>query len=202
MPKLKTSDDRICATALQYALDTLEIAGPWDWDIGSDVVRSNTFVALLFGVDPDEAAAGLPLSAYIRGMHRDDQEHVHTLIRRSVDEDVPFVAEYRVHSADGVTRWVLDRGYIMRDSLGRPARGRGIIVDLTRSRTGKFTATVDDPAPVVSPLEQAADHAVAAQRIIAELQDPDLKARADALLFEVGRRLAQHEVRARRRYMN
>jgi hypothetical protein len=35
-----------------------------------------------------------------------------------------------------------------------------------------------------------------------EMQDPKLKALADALLMELGRKLAQHEVRERRRHMN
>jgi hypothetical protein len=191
-----------CPAAFQQALDTVEIAGSWDWDIPSDLVRADTFVALLFNVDPGEAAIGLPLSAYIKGIHPEDREHVHALIRRCIDEDTPFVAEYRVRSADGVTRWVLDRGHIMRDLAGRPTRGRGIIVDITWSRTGKLSPTADDPASSVSPLEEAADHALAAQRVIARLQDPILKERADALLLAVGRRLAQQELKDRLRRMN
>ena len=202
MPKLKTTAGQPSPSALQHALDSVEIAGAWDWDIASDLVCADTFVALLFNVDPEEAAAGLPLSAYIDGMHQDDQEHVHSLIRRCIDEDTPFVAEFRVRSADGVIRWVLDRGYIIRDQAGRPVRGRGVIVDITSSRTGRFTSAASDPAPLVSPLEQAAEHVLAAQQVIARLQDPELKARADALLMDVGRRLAQHEVRERRKHMN
>lgn len=195
-------DGRTCPVAFQQALDTVEIAGAWDWDIPSDLVRADTFVALLFSVDPEEAAGGLPLSAYIDGIHPDDREHVHALIRRCIDEDIPFVAEYRVLSVDGVTRWVLDRGHILRDPAGRPTRGRGIIVDITWSRTGKLTPAGGDLEASVSPLEQAADHALAAQRVITQLQDPVLKARADALLMAVGRRLAQQEVEDRRRGMN
>jgi hypothetical protein len=159
-------------------------------------------VALLFNVDPEEAAAGLPLSAYIEGIHPDDRELVHSLIRRCIDEDTPFVAEYRVRSADDVTRWVLDRGYIIRDAEDRPMRGRGIIVDITWSRTGKLTAATGEPAASLPPIEQAAEHLLAAQQALAQLQEPDLKARADALLMDVGRRLAQDEVRERRKHMN
>ncbi|WCS25630.1 PAS domain-containing protein [Methylobacterium sp. NMS14P] len=202
MRKLISLAGRTCLAAFQQALDTIEIAGSWDWDIPSDLVRADTFVALLFNVDPEEAAIGLPLSAYIEGIHPEDREHVHALIRQCIDEDTPFVAEYRVRSADGVTRWVLDRGHIMRDPAGRPTRGRGIIVDITWSRTGKLTPTASDLASSVSPLEEAADHALAAQRVITRLQDPILKERADALLLAVGRRLAQQELKDRLRRMN
>ena len=145
---------------------------------------------------------GLPLSAYIDGMHPDDREHVHALILRSIEEDTPFVAEYRVLSADGVTRWVLDRGYTIRDACGRPVRGRGIIVDITQSRTGRLTSTADAPDFFLPPLEEAVDLAMAAQKAIIKLQDPALKAQVDALLLSLGRRLAQQEVQERRRHMN
>jgi hypothetical protein len=204
VPKLKphSPGGQTCPEALQRALDAMDIAGTWDWDIVADVVQADTFVALLFNVDPEEAAAGLPLSAYVEGMHPEDQEHVHALILRSIEEDTPFVAEYRVRSADGATRWVLDRGYTIRDGSGRPVRGRGIIVDITQSRTGRLTHSVDEQAPSLPPLEQAAEHLLAAHRAITELRDPDLKAEADALLLKVGRRLAQQEVQERRQRMN
>jgi len=203
VPKLKLVDIQTRPTALQQALDAVEVAGTWDWDIVSDSVRADTFVALMFNVDPDAAATGVPLSAFVDGMHPDDQEHVHALIRRSIDEDTPFLAEYRVLSADGVTRWVLDRGYTVRDASGRPIRGRGIIIDLTRSRTGTRAATGGELHPLcMPPLERAAELLLAAQQSLAQLQDPNLKARADALLLEVGRKLAQQELQARRRHMN
>lgn len=81
--------------------------------IGSAARR--TFVALLFNVDADQAAAGVPLSAYIDGFRSHDQEHAHALIRRSIDEAIPFVAVYRVLSADGLTRRVLG-GDAIRDT--------------------------------------------------------------------------------------
>ena len=202
MRKLMPRDGRTCPAAFQQALDTVEVAGAWDWDIPSDLVRADTFVALLFNVDPEEAAIGLPLSAYIEGIHPEDREHVHTLIRRCIDEDAPFVAEYRVMSADGVTRWMLDRGHIMRDAAGRPTHGRGIIVDITWSRTGKLSPTTDDPAYSVSPLEQVADLVLAAHKVITQLQDPALKEPADALLMAIGRQLAQKELKGNRRRMN
>ena len=202
MPNLKPISGQTCATAFQRALDSVDVAGTWDWDIPTDHVRTDTFVALLFNVDPDAAAAGVPLSAYIDGMHPDDREHVHALIRRSIDEDAPFVAEYRVLSADGLTRWVLDRGYTIRDAAGRPVRGRGIIVDITRSRSDTPTAAKEGRVSSGSPLERAVDHVLAAQKAIVRLQDPDLKARADALLLQLGRKLAREEIQGRRKHMN
>ena len=56
VPKLKIIDGQTCPTAFQRALDTIEVAGSWDWDIPSDLVRADTFVALLFNVDPGEAS--------------------------------------------------------------------------------------------------------------------------------------------------
>ncbi|PNB46088.1 diguanylate cyclase, partial [Pseudomonas sp. GW456-12-10-14-LB2] len=46
------------------------------------------------------------------------------------------------------------------------------------------------------------EHALAAQRALATLGDPALKAEADALLMALGRRLARRQVAERRRLLN
>ena len=205
MPKSKFSEYQTYGAAFQGALDALDVIGTWAWDGDSDRIQADLFVALLFNVDPEEAELGLPLAAFIAGIHPEDQDRVQTHFRRGGRDGGLYVIEYRVCSADGITRWVLGRGRFLHDHRGRPISGRGIIVDITDVRSGETAAgavRMAEPHGTEPPLERAADFAMAAQRAICELEDPALKARADALLLDLGRKLAEQEQRLRRSQMN
>lgn len=202
MPRTKPLLRQTCPKAFQGALDALDMIGRWEWDAVTDQVRADGFVALVYNVDPVEAEGGLPLSAFVEGIHADDRERVRAAIQSSARENCPYLIEHRVVSADGQVRWVLGRGRFDSDHLGQVTGGSGILVDITRMRMSEGTFSEVDPYPCGAPLERAADHAIAAQYAIAELQDPELKVLADMLLMALGRKLAQQEVQDRRRRMN
>lgn len=202
MPKPTPFGGQTCPDAFQIALDALDVIGRWEWDAATDCACSDAFVALLFNVDPDQAELGVPLTAYVDAMHAEDRARVLDLIRRSARDGSAFLTEYRVISADGRTRWVLARGRFTSDHAGRPVGGSGILVDITRMRTSEGTFSEVETYSGEAPLDRAANHAIAAQCAITELQDPQLKAHADALLMALGRKLAQQEVQDRRRRMN
>lgn len=202
VPKLKPIAHQTCPKAFQHALDALDVIGNWEWDATTDRARVDGFVALLFDVDPDEAEQGVPLSFFIDSIHLEDRERVFAEIRRCRADGGTYLAEYRVISADGQTRWVLDRGRFSVDHLGRSEGGAGILVDITQMRMSEGTFSEVGDRSMDRPLDRAADHAMAAQQAIVELQDPELKSHADALLMALGRRLAQQEVQKRRRGMN
>jgi len=50
------------------------------------------------------------------------------------DEGTPYEIEYRIHQSGGRIRWVLDKGYPVRDQNGRPQRHVGFIQDVTERR--------------------------------------------------------------------
>lgn len=202
MPKAKPLPRQTCPAAFQNALDALDVIGRWDWDAATDQVRSDGFVALLFNLVPGEAEEGMPLAAYIDALHAEDRERVLALARRSARDGSTYLTEYRVTSIDGRTRWVLARGRFTHDHIGRPIGGSGILIDITRMRVSE--GTFDEPETHLgeAPLDRAADHIIAAQQAIVEMQDPNLKAQADALLLALGRKLAQQEVENGRQRMN
>ena len=198
MPKLKSLDGPRRREEFQIALDAGDAVGNWSWDAATDCIRANVFVALLFNLDPEEAEAGLPLASYAAGIHPTDQSRVLTGFR----DHGPDMVEYRVRSADGIERWVLSRGRFTYDHRGRPLRGHGIVVDITDLQPGMrdqdpMTALAEEP--VETPLERAAAAAIAAFQAITPLDDPGLKARAEALLFDIARRLATQEAIESRR---
>lgn len=212
MPKPE-GDDVLSAHPLdlQAALDALDVIGQWDWDIPSDCVHADALVAQLFNVDPDAAQTGASLDAFVAGIHADDRHRVMTLIERCAREGGAYVAEYRVCSADGRTRWVLARGRFARDGLGRPQRGHGILVDITPSRLGEKShagrGTIDrDPAIGTAaldlPLERVADLLLAARNNVERIDNRRLKVLLDMILLEVGRALASLQRTAWRKSMN
>jgi PAS domain S-box-containing protein len=66
-------------------------------------------------------------------IHPDDVEGVKRAVASSVNGDRPFVIEYRIVRADGVVRWVLDRGQLVRAPGGRLWMD-GAIFDITDRR--------------------------------------------------------------------
>lgn len=202
MPALKRSDVRTCPDAFQAAIDASDVVGHWDWDAQSDRLSADALVALLFNVDPDVAAAGAPLAEFAAGIHVDDRARVTDLIQQCASRGTSYVAEYRVCSADGATRWVLARGRFHCDTVGRPLRGRGIIIDITQTRMGENAYVADAINPSDHPLERGADLCIAAHKALKEIEEPHLHKLMDMLLFEVGRTLARYESKERRKRMN
>lgn len=185
-----------CAAAaaeilLQDAIDASEVIGRWEYDVPNDRVYADALVALVFNLNPELAKAGAPLSAFMDGVHSDDRERVVRLIAKSAENGLPCAIEYRVCSADGVTRWVLDRGRIAQDGAGRPAHGSGILVDITQTKHDE-TAYFSGLAPArPAPLERAAEHCLAAREAIQELPQSVLHQMSDMMLLEIGLRLSE-----------
>lgn len=206
MPKWKSLDASIGPPAIQGVVDALEVIGNWSWDAASKRARADRFAARLFDVDPEEAEAGLSLSAYGAGIHAADRSCLLTTFREAARRGRPCVTEFRVCSAGGGVRWVLARGCFSRNHRGRPIGGCGIVVDITDLRTndGDVAFAPSETVFLIGepPLERAAAAAMMAYRAIGAVQDPGLKARAEALLFEIGRKLAAQELAGQRTLLN
>lgn len=188
---------------LQDAIDAADVVGHWDWDIPADRLVADALVALLFNIEPDLAEAGVPLAAFEAGIHPHDRARVVRLIAEHAWSGRSYLAEYRVRSADGVTRWVLARGRFHRDGAGRPLRGRGLIIDITRARIDEGASAVESCDAAGTPLERAARSFLDGYKLLDEVQDqPQLRRFAEVLLFETGRSLAAQDDRARRTSMN
>jgi hypothetical protein len=177
---------------LQDALDASEIIGRWEYDVRSDRAYTDALVALVFNLDPIAAEAGAPLKAFLAAIHPDDRERASQTIAQSVATGLSCTLEYRVCSADGVTRWVLDRGRFTHDREGRPTRGTGILIDITHMKQEPPTS-----APT-APLERAAEHCLAVREAVYETPHSLLHQMTDMLLLEIGRQLSRSDGSERR----
>ena len=61
---LRTSEERFT-----FALQAGRGIGAWDWDIPNDLVYCNPEFAELYSVDPQAAATGMPLTAFVASIH-------------------------------------------------------------------------------------------------------------------------------------
>lgn len=205
MPKLKFPDGRRLREKSKLVLGGPDTLGFWTWDAKRDCVWADTFVALLFDIDPEKAEAGVPLSVFTANIHPPDQSRVVAGFRADTREAERTAIEYRVRAFGGGLRLVLSRGRFSYDDRGRPLSGHGIIVDISdlQARDGDraSTGTMAEDRSETS-LDRAAAAAIAAFQVIGPLNDPGLTARAEALLFEIGRRLATQEADDERKRLN
>lgn len=180
----------VAQVLLQEALDASETIGRWEYDVPKDRVYADALVALVFNLDPMRAEAGAPLSAFLAGIHPDDRERAARTIAQSAEDGLSCTLEYRVCSADGVTRWILDRGRIAHDRAGRPTRGSGILVDIIQTKHEAGAGSQPSSFDPKDPLERAAEHGLAVRAAIHELPHSVLHQMSDMLLWEIGRQLS------------
>jgi PAS domain S-box-containing protein len=103
----------------------------------------DAFTMHLLG-DEIERITGYPASDFVGNarrtfesiIHPDDRELVHREIGEALDRDEPYALEYRIVTADGELRWVLDRGLRAADASGRACLD-GIIFDITRRQAAE-----------------------------------------------------------------
>jgi len=141
------------------------------------------FAMRLMG-DEIERITGHPASDFVGNarrsfhsvVHPADRERVQLETRSALESGVPFALEYRIVTATGEVRWVLDRGLRTVDASGRECVD-GIIFDITvRRRAEEARRRSEAEAARVAELEAARTRIIAAaddarRRIERDLHD-------------------------------
>jgi diguanylate cyclase (GGDEF)-like protein/PAS domain S-box-containing protein len=103
----------------------------WDWDFAKDITWRSDNVYALFGYQPGEILGSM--GGWAALLHPDDRVRVETSVRKAIDSDAEgWECEYRLRRKDGSYADVLDRGFFMRDELGKAVRAVGGMVDVTQ----------------------------------------------------------------------
>lgn len=133
-------DRKQAELALQEAHIQLEAAltagaiYTWRWNIAENVFAADRNFAHLFGVDPEEAATGVPLEGILNGIHPDDLPRIVASIEQAIATGEHYTEEYRVLNADGEERCVIARGQVEYDANGKPIAFPGALADITERR--------------------------------------------------------------------
>ena len=124
--RLRATEER-----LELALHTSIGVGIWDWDVQGDRVMADQRFATLYGVDPEQAIAGVPIAQFLESIHPDDVDSLSRAINEAVETGSPYTHEYRVVRPDGDVRWVSTHGQCARDADDTPTRFLGVAFDIT-----------------------------------------------------------------------
>jgi hypothetical protein len=176
---------------LRAALDASCVVGTWDWDIVRRTIVYDVGAARLLTGDPSRAETELSGLETIAAVHPDDHGWLIDHVQQAVKAGGLVLAEYRVVARDGTVHWLLSRGRTFQDSVGRPVRARGIIIDITELREGGERYVFSGEAMPVDPLERATDLAIAIKRILGGEVAGEIRFAADLLLMSLGRAIAQ-----------
>jgi len=105
----------------------------WDWDLETNAVWRSEGASETFGYPPDELVSDINI--WIHRIHPEDRSRVQEGIQAVINSGKEFWREeYRFRCKDGLYVEVLDRGYVVRDAKGRPARMVGALSDISRSK--------------------------------------------------------------------
>ncbi|MGE7369476.1 PAS domain-containing protein [Neorhizobium sp. NPDC001467] len=141
---LRAADRLAMQEQLELTLANTDVIGSWDWNLQNDSVVADRRFAETFGVDPQAAAAGLPLHAFVFNIDAADRDRVSADIAHTIATGEAFLSEYRVHHADGSIRDVAARGRLIVNEQGKAIRFPGMLFDITARRRAERAAAKYD----------------------------------------------------------
>jgi diguanylate cyclase (GGDEF)-like protein/PAS domain S-box-containing protein len=107
--------------------------GIWDWDLVTDRVHYSLRWKAILGFEDAEVGEGP--EEWLGRVHPDDVERVKSkLADHREGRTRLFEDEHRIRHKDGVYRWVLSRGFAVRDTAGLAHRMAGAETDVTDRR--------------------------------------------------------------------
>ncbi|HMT12336.1 MAG TPA: PAS domain S-box protein, partial [Ignavibacteria bacterium] len=105
----------------------------WDWNLETNTIWWNDGFKDLFGYSDDEI--GKDIESWTGRIHEDDKERIKSGIEMAISAGHDFwFDEYAFRRKDGSYSYVFDRGYILKDSAGKPYRMVGSMIDISFRR--------------------------------------------------------------------
>jgi len=102
----------------------------WDCDLVRQSVSWNTGILSTFKYSSEEIAP--TVAWWLERVHPEDRDRVESSGQAALERgDDKWSSEYRFLRGDGQYAYVLDRGYVIRDSFGRAVRMIGAMMDMT-----------------------------------------------------------------------
>ncbi|WP_240475542.1 PAS domain-containing sensor histidine kinase [Flavobacterium hibernum] len=132
--KLKETNEEIKESNEKYDIvakatsDTI-----WDWKIQEDSINWNKGIESVFGYNPLEV--GKTSKWWFDKIHPEDSIRMSIKLYSFIEQKTEkWQDQYRFRCADGSYKYVLDRGFLLKDENGRAIRMIGAIQDITKQK--------------------------------------------------------------------
>lgn len=132
--KLKKTNDEIKESNEKYDIvakatsDTI-----WDWKIQEDSFNWNKGIEVIFGYSKDEV--GSSSKWWFEKIHPEDSIKMSIKLYSFIEQKTEnWQDQYRFKCANGSYKYVLDRGFLLKDEEGKAIRMIGAIQDITKQK--------------------------------------------------------------------
>ncbi|MBF4493471.1 PAS domain-containing protein [Flavobacterium sp. JLP] len=132
--KLKETNEEIKESNEKYDIvakatsDTI-----WDWKIQEDSINWNKGIESVFGYNQTEV--GKTSKWWFDKIHPEDSIRMSIKLYSFIEQKTEkWQDQYRFRCADGTYKYVLDRGFLLKDENGRAIRMIGAIQDITKQK--------------------------------------------------------------------
>jgi PAS domain S-box-containing protein len=125
--QVSEADLRETEERMELAASAAEL-GMWVWEIERNEIWITDKGRALFGFAPSEE---LDIERLRNVVHPEDRESVRVALENALNTGAEYETEYRVVLPDGQVRWMAGRGRVEFNREGKPARMRGISLDIT-----------------------------------------------------------------------
>lgn len=105
----------------------------WDWKIQEDKLSWNKGIKSVFGYEEDEV--GENSSWWFGNIHPEDSIKMSVKLYSFIEQKTEkWQDEYRLKCADNTYKYVLDRGFLLKDENGKAIRMIGALQDITKRK--------------------------------------------------------------------
>src|SRR5262249_51288849 len=149
---------------LSSALERFHIAqkaaqmGTWDWNIKTNDLVWSDEIPRIHGLRPEEFDG--KLETWIKTIHPEDLPGVQAKIKKALETQEEYCAEFRVTWPNGETRWICGHGRVIADPNGVPVRMVGIGADITAQRREEEAVRRSEKLATVSRLVATMAHEI------------------------------------------
>ena len=132
--KLKKTNDEIKESNERYDIVSKATSDTiWDWKIQEDSMTWNKGIEKIFGYNKDHV--GNSSEWWFENIHPEDSIKMSIKLYSFIEQKTEkWQDQYRFKCADGSYKYVLDRGFILKDENGKSVRMIGAIQDITKQK--------------------------------------------------------------------
>lgn len=108
--------------------------GIWERDLGSGRVIWDSRMEEIFGFKPDTFDNSS--STFMNCVHEEDISNYEEIVGKSIRSGLPYEVVFRTRPVDGESNYIAEKGFIISDDKGNPAKMMGVCFDVSDMKKG------------------------------------------------------------------